>query len=84
MTKISIDVDFNKDPEAILRDIQEKAKTEVAKREKKELITTHLEKLHLKVKLTLGRTAALALSAHRRLARALASLACHKNQKYIC
>ena len=54
MTKISIDVDFNKDPEAILRDIQEKAKSEVAKREKKELITAHLEKLHLKVNEAIG------------------------------
>ncbi|MBL63246.1 MAG: hypothetical protein CMI30_07520 [Opitutae bacterium] len=54
MTKISIDVDFNKDPEAILRDIQEKAKSEVAKREKKELITAHLETLHLKVNEAIG------------------------------
>ena len=34
MTKISFDVDFTKDPEQILKEIQERAKAEVEKREK--------------------------------------------------
>jgi len=36
MTKLTFDVDFNKNPEEILREIQERSKEEVAKRESKE------------------------------------------------
>jgi len=54
MTKISIDVDFNKDPEVILREIQEKAKSEVQRREKKERAAAHLEILHNKVNEDVG------------------------------
>ena len=36
MTKISFDVDFSKDPDQILKEIQERAKAEVEKRESKE------------------------------------------------
>jgi predicted XRE-type DNA-binding protein len=49
MTKISIDVDFDKDPKTIFKEIQEKAKTEVEKREKKEKAATYLENLHTEV-----------------------------------
>ncbi len=54
MTKISIDVDFNKDPESILEEIRQKAKSEVERREKKERVAAHLEKLHEKVNDEIG------------------------------
>ena len=54
MTKISIDVDFNNDPESILEEIRQKAKTEVEKREKKERTDAHLENLHAKVNDEIG------------------------------
>ena len=46
MTKISFDVDFNEDPEKILKDIQERAKAEVEKRESKEKTSAYLSTLH--------------------------------------
>ncbi len=49
MTKLTFDVDFSKAPEDILREIQEKAKAEVARRESKEKSTAYLSQLHLKV-----------------------------------
>ena len=49
MTKISFDVDFNEDPEKILKDIQERAKAEVEKRESKEKTSAYLSTLHEKV-----------------------------------
>jgi hypothetical protein len=49
MTKISFDVDFSKDPEKILQEIQERAKAEVEKRESKEKASAYLSTLHEKV-----------------------------------
>lgn len=46
MTKISFDVDFSKDPEQILKEIQERAKAEVEKRESKERSAAYLSSLH--------------------------------------
>ena len=46
MTKISFDVDFSKDPEQILQEIQERAKEEVAKRESKQKYNKFLSDLH--------------------------------------
>ena len=46
MTKLTFDVDFTKDPEEILREIQEQAKQEVAKRESKEKANAYLANLH--------------------------------------
>lgn len=54
MTKLTFDVDFNKDPEEILRDIQERAKAEVAKRESKEKTKFYLTSLHKRVNEDLG------------------------------
>ena len=41
MTKLTFDVDFNKDPEEILKEIQERAKAEVAKRPNPKLNQLH-------------------------------------------
>jgi len=49
MTKISFDVDFSEDPEKILRQIQDRAKAEVEKRESKDKVAAYLSKLHVKV-----------------------------------
>ncbi len=54
MTKLTFDVDFNKDPEEILREIQERAKAEVAKRESKIRSAAYLSKLHEKVNDEIG------------------------------
>ena len=54
MTKLTFDVDFNKDPEEILREIQERAKAEVAKRESKIRSASYLSKLHEKVNDDIG------------------------------
>ena len=49
MTKISFDVDFSEDPEKILKQIQDRAKAEVEKRESKDKVSAYLSKLHEKV-----------------------------------
>ena len=54
MTKLTFDIDFNKDPEEILREIQERAKEEVAKRESKEKSKIYLSNLHKQVNEDLG------------------------------
>ena len=54
MTKLTFDVDFNKDPEEILKEIQERAKAEVAKRESKIKSAAFLSKLHEKVNEEIG------------------------------
>ena len=54
MTKLTFDVDFNKDPDEILREIQERAKAEVAKRESKIKSAAFLSKLHEKVNEEIG------------------------------
>ena len=54
MTKLTFDVDFNKDPEEILKEIQERAKAEVAKRESKIKYAAFLSKLHEKVNEEIG------------------------------
>ena len=54
MTKLTFDVDFNKDPEEILREIQERAQAEVAKRASKAKSAAYLSKLHEKVNEELG------------------------------
>jgi hypothetical protein len=54
MTKLTFDVDFTKDPEQILREIQERAKIEVAKRESKIKTVAFLSKLHEKVNQEIG------------------------------
>lgn len=54
MTKISFDVDFSKDPEQILKEIQERAKAEVEKRESKERNAAYLSKLHESVNEKIG------------------------------
>ena len=46
MTKISFDVDFNQDPEKVLKEIQKRAEAEVAKRESKEKHARYLSSLH--------------------------------------
>ena len=45
MTKISFDIDFSQDPEQILKEIQERAKAEVEKRESKERNSAYLSNL---------------------------------------
>ncbi|MEL0098508.1 MAG: hypothetical protein VW907_03030, partial [Opitutae bacterium] len=54
MTKLTFDVDFNKDPEEIHKDIQERAKAEVAKRESKIKSAAFLSKLHETVNKEIG------------------------------
>ena len=54
MTKISFDIDFSKDPEQILKEIQERAKAEVEKRESKERNSAYLSKLHESVNEKIG------------------------------
>ena len=54
MTKLTFDIDFNKDPEEILREIQERAKEEVAKRESKEKTKIYLSNLHKRVNEDIG------------------------------
>ena len=54
MTKLTFDVDFNKDPEEILREIQERAKAEVAKLESKEKTKLYLSNLHKRVNEDIG------------------------------
>ena len=54
MTKLTFDVDFSKDPEEILREIQEQAKQEVAKRESKEKANAYLANLHKSVNEEIG------------------------------
>jgi hypothetical protein len=54
MTKISFDIDFSKDPEQILKEIQERAKAEVEKRESKERNAAYLSKLHESVNEKIG------------------------------
>ena len=49
MTKISFDVDFSEDPEKIFKQIQDRAKAEVDKRESKERVSAYLSRLHEKV-----------------------------------
>lgn len=49
MTKISFDVDFSKDSENILQEIQERAKAEVEKRDNKVKSSAYLSTLHEKV-----------------------------------
>ena len=46
MTKISFDLDFNKDSETLLKEIQDQAKAEVEKREGKERAKAYLSNLH--------------------------------------
>ena len=54
MTKISFDVDFSKDPDQILKEIQERAKAEVEKRESKERSAAYLSNLHESVNDKIG------------------------------
>lgn len=54
MTKISFDVDFSKDPDEILKEIQERAKAEVEKRESKERTAAYLSNLHESVNDKIG------------------------------
>jgi hypothetical protein len=54
MTKLTFDIDFNKDPEEILREIQERAKAEVAKLESKEKNKLYLSNLHKRVNEDIG------------------------------
>ena len=54
MTKLTFDVDFNKDPEEILKEIQERAKAEVAKRESKIKTAAFLSNLHKRVNEEIG------------------------------
>jgi len=49
MTKLTFDVDFSEDPEKILKQIQDRAKAEVEKRESKDKVSAYLSKLHEKV-----------------------------------
>ena len=46
MTKISFDIDFSQDPAQILKEIQERAKAEVEKRESKERNSAYLSNLY--------------------------------------
>ena len=54
MTKISFDVDFSKDSETLLKEIQDRAKTEVEKRENKERAKAYLSNLHETVNQKIG------------------------------
>ena len=54
MTKISFDLDFSKDSETLLKEIQDKAKSEVEKRETKERANSYLSELHQKVNEEIG------------------------------
>ena len=54
MTKISFDLDFSKDSETLLKEIQDKAKSEVEKRETKERANSYLADLHQKVNEEIG------------------------------
>ena len=54
MTKISFGVDFSEDPEKILKQIQDRAKAEVEKRENKDKVSGYLSKLHEKVNEDIG------------------------------
>ena len=54
MTKLTFDVDFNKDPEEILREIQERARAVVAKQELKLKSVSFLSTLHEKVNEEIG------------------------------
>ena len=54
MTKISFDLDFNKDSETLLREIQDQAKAEVEKREGKERAKAYLSNLHETVNEKIG------------------------------
>jgi hypothetical protein len=54
MTKISFDIDFSQDPEQILKEIQERAKAEVEKRESKERNSAYLSDLHETVNEKIG------------------------------
>jgi len=54
MTKLTFDVDFTKDPEEILKEIQERAREEVAKRESKEKAHAYLTHLHEVVNKEIG------------------------------
>ena len=54
MTKISFDLDFNKDSETLLREIQDQAKAEVEKREGKERAKAYLSNLHESVNEKIG------------------------------
>jgi len=54
MTKLTFDVDFTKDPEEILKEIQERAREEVAKRESKEKAHAYLTRLHEVVNKEIG------------------------------
>ncbi|SVB35988.1 uncharacterized protein METZ01_LOCUS188842, partial [marine metagenome] len=56
MTKISFDLDFNKDSETLLREIQDQAKAEVEKREGKERAKAYLSNLHESVNEKIGTT----------------------------
>jgi hypothetical protein len=56
MTKISFDLDFNKDSETLLREIQDQAKAEVEKREGKERSKAYLSNLHETVNEKIGTT----------------------------
>jgi hypothetical protein len=56
MTKISFDLDFNKDSETLLREIQDQAKAEVEKREGKERAKAYLSNLHETVNDKIGTT----------------------------
>ena len=46
MTKISFDLDFTKDSETLLKEIQDRARSEVEKRESKALANAYLATLH--------------------------------------
>ena len=54
MTKISFDIDFSQDPEQIFKEIQERAKAEVEKRESKERNSAYLSDLHETVNEKIG------------------------------
>jgi hypothetical protein len=54
MTKISFDLDFNKDSETLLKEIQDQAKAEVEKREGKERTKAYLSTLHQAVNEKVG------------------------------
>ena len=56
MTKISFDLDFNKDSETLLKEIQDQAKAEVEKREGKERAKAYLSNLHETVNDKIGTT----------------------------
>ena len=56
MTKISFDLDFSKDSETLLKEIQDQAKAEVEKREGKERAKAYLSNLHETVNDKIGTT----------------------------